>query len=129
MVLGAPNTYPEYGDIQTAWAPSKKGREAEFLYLSFEKVQYVNKIEIYETFNPGSVVSVHLRNIETGEWVPAYRGKVENDLPAKSRIKTIDIPLTEYLVDAVKIIMYTRQVDGWNEIDAVSITGFPFDDE
>ena len=123
VVLGAPDTYPEYGDIQTSWASKTKDGADEFLALAFDTAQFVNQIEIYETFNPGAVTAVSVRNVENGSWVPVYTGGKHKDLPKKSRIMTIDFPQTVYKVDAVKINIASRSVPGWNEIDAVAIIG------
>ena len=123
VVLGAPDTYPEYGDIQTAWASRTSDGADEFLTVAFDTAQYVDQIEIYETYNPGAVTSIAARNVDNGSWTHIYEGHVEKDLAKRSRIMTIDIPETSFLVDAIRINISSRQVKGWNEIDAVSISG------
>lgn len=123
VVLGAPDTYPEYGDIQTAWASRTSDGADEFLSVAFDTAQYVNQIEIYETYNPGAVTSIAARNVENGSWTPIYEGRVEKDLAKQSRIMIVDIPETSFLVDAIRINISSRHVSGWNEIDAVSING------
>ncbi len=123
VVLGAPDTYPEYGDIQTAWAPKTRDGGIEFLTLSIDTAQYVNQIDVYETFNPGAVTSISVRNAENGSWSPVYTGDVEKNLAEKARIMKVDFPQTSYPVDAVKITMASDQVLGWNEIDAVKVIG------
>lgn len=123
VALGEPDTYPEYGDIQTAWAPKKMDGGLEYLALGFDSAQYVNLIEVYETYNPGSITEVLVRNYETGSWVSVYSGSAEIDLVEVSRIKSFPIEITDFLVDGVKIIMDTKTVSGWNEIDAIFISG------
>lgn len=123
VVLGAPDTYPEYGDIQTAWAPKTMDGSDEYLALAFDTAQYVDQIEIYETYNPGAVTIVEVRNTENQSWVPVYYGDVVNNLPKRARIMKIDIPLTAYLVDAIRFNIASKRASGWNEIDAVSISG------
>ncbi|WP_235298114.1 hypothetical protein [Portibacter marinus] len=124
VVLGAPDTYPDYGDKLTAWASKTADGQDEFLTLAFDTAQYVNNVSIYETFNPGAVTGVSVRNTDNGSWVPVYTGAAERRVPRMARIKEISFPKTSFLVDAVKINIASRQVSGWNEIDAVSISGF-----
>lgn len=123
VVLGAPDTYPQYGDIQTAWAPKTSDSPGEFLAVTFDTAQYVNQIDIYETYNPGAITSVEIRNAENGNWVQVYVGAPELNLAKQSRIKKIDFPQAKFTVDAVRIWLASQQVSGWNEIDAVIIIG------
>ena len=124
VVLGAPDTYPLYCDIQTAWASKTADGQNEFLTLAFDTAQYVNNISIYETYNPGAVIAVFVRNSQNGSWVPVYSGQVERGLKKEARIKEVIFPQTTFLVDAVKINIASRSISGWNEIDAVSISGY-----
>lgn len=123
VVLGEPDTYPEYGDIQTAWASRYPDEMVELLAISFDTAQYVNNVSIYETFNPGAVSEVSVRNKEDGSWMTVYEGGIELGLKAASRIMEINFTTTSFLVDAVRINISSVLVEGWNEIDAVSISG------
>lgn len=124
VVLGTPDTYPKYGDIQTAWASKTSDGADEFLAIAFDTAQYVDKIEIYETYNPGAVTSIAVRNKENGSWSPVYETSADSKLPKKSRILEVDIAKTTFLVDAIRLNVSSRKVSGWNEIDAVAISGF-----
>ncbi|WP_235291407.1 hypothetical protein [Portibacter lacus] len=124
VILGEPDTYPDYGDEVTAWASKTKDDADEMIAIAFDTAQYVNNISIYETYNPGAVSAVSVRNKENGSWVPVYSDGYELNLKAESRIMQIDFPTTTFLVDAVKINIASKVIKGWNEIDAVSISGF-----
>jgi len=124
VALGSPDTYPDYGDIQTAWASKTADGKDEFLTIAYDTAQTVNNISIYETFNPGAVTEVSIRNKSNGFWISVYSGEADLHLPKKSRIMEISFPTTQFLVDAVKIAVSSNKVAGWNEIDAVSISGF-----
>ncbi len=124
VVLGHPDTYPEYGDKVTAWASKTSDNADEYLTIAYDSAQYVNHVSIYETFNPGAVSAISVRNKENGSWVPVYSDGVELGLAREARIMEVRFPITDFLVDAVKINIASRQVSGWNEIDAVSISGF-----
>ena len=49
------------GDINGAWAQGNRAND-EFLIVEFGRAVYPVQIHIYETFNPGAVVKVSVRN-------------------------------------------------------------------
>ena len=77
-------------------------------------------MSIYETYAPGAVNKVSLRNAGTGVWTEVWSGAAAAQL-AVARIFTVTFPLTAYPVDAVRIDLDSPAVPDWNEIDAVSI--------
>jgi hypothetical protein len=127
--LGKENVFPAYGDNSNAWSPSTADNNREYLVLGFDTAQTINTIQIYETWYPGSIDSVYLRNSDTGKWTVIYSKLAETNLPDQARIKSIFLVETTYLVDAIRIAMNSPAVSGdpdiqgWNEIDAVAITG------
>lgn len=123
QALGKENAYPNYGDMKTAWAPLEADKYREFLVLGLDIPQTAKTIEIYETFNPGAIDTVFIRKVETGQWVKIYSKPARNDLPAQARIFSIFLNETTFLIDAIRIAVNSPAVKGWNEIDAVAITG------
>jgi hypothetical protein len=117
---GKPDVYPAYGANQNAWRPLSENAGREYLTLSFNQQRPVNGIAIYETFNPGSIDTVYIRNAQNGEWTLIWSG-VASRLNPVSNIFQIEFPLTSYPVDAVKICMNTGAVNGFNQIDAVGL--------
>lgn len=122
QALGKPNTYPKYGDFTTAWASLTEDEKREYLELGFDTLQTIKKIEIYETFNPGAIDSIYLRDASSKKWTVVYSKPIKS-LPAAARIFTIQIIETPYFVDAIRLALNSKDVKGWNEIDAVAITG------
>ena len=127
--LGKENVYPNYGDNSNAWAPSTADNNREYIIVGFDTAQTINTIQIYETWYPGSIDTVYLHNSDTGKWKLIYSRAAETSLPELARIKSIYLVETTYLVDAIRIAMNSPAVSsdpdihGWNEIDAVAITG------
>lgn len=125
-VLGKEDVYPNYGDNANAWAAKTANTQREFMELSFDSAQTVTQVEIYETYSPGAVYEVALRQM-SGEWIVVYDEpavKPEND--EEARIFTIEVEPPVYNVNAVRIDLDCTTIDGWNEIDAVALTGrFP----
>lgn len=117
--LNEPDVYPTYGDIQYAWSPTNPDNPREFLELRFANPGPINFINIYETFNPGAIDTVYVKD-PTGAWVRVY---AENALPAaeEARILNIPIPQTTFNVTDIRIALNSAAVPGFNEIDAVGI--------
>ena len=121
QVLGPPDVYPEYGDVDKAWAPSAKDGGEEYIEVSFPYEGPVCGIVVYETYNPGAIVKVLLKDTEGNYHTAWERSGGEKAAEEKSRIFKITFPLTDFSVSSVKIILDTSLVPGWNEIDAIGI--------
>ncbi|MBL7844704.1 MAG: hypothetical protein JNK44_12620 [Cyclobacteriaceae bacterium] len=121
--LGEENVYPNYGDLEKSWAPLTQDNQREYIVLGFEPYQTIHTIEIYETYNPGAIDTVFIRNAHTKKWEKIYAKPARTDLPKASRIFSIYFRETTYLVDAVRLALNSPAVEGWNEIDAVAISG------
>ncbi|CAF4298337.1 unnamed protein product, partial [Rotaria sordida] len=61
QIMGPPKFYPRRGDITGVRAQDLQAND-EFIIVEFEQVVYSEQIDIYETFNPGAVVKVLIRN-------------------------------------------------------------------
>ncbi|MEI8075687.1 MAG: LamG-like jellyroll fold domain-containing protein, partial [Bacteroidota bacterium] len=120
QILGAPNTYPEYGDLPTAWSPLSEKSNREFIELEFNESKRINFVDIYETFNPGSIDSVFVKNLNTDQYVLVYSASPDSTING-SRILPIRFPLTNFPVSMVKITMNSPAVSGFKGIDAVAI--------
>ena len=67
QLLGPPTVFPAYGDINGVWAAaSVEGSTMEYVELEFGGPMYVRGLEVYETYRPGAVVRVALRNVTAG---------------------------------------------------------------
>jgi hypothetical protein len=121
--LGEENVFPNYGDLEFSWAPLTQDNQREFIVLGFETPQTIHTIEIYETYNPGAIDTVFVRNEGTGEWRKVYSKPARTDLPLESRVFAIYFQETTFLVDAIRLALNSPAVPGWNEIDAVAIGG------
>lgn len=120
QALGPPNTYPAYGDYGTAWAPRTSDGQREYLVLGFSDVAPASGVSVYETYHPGAVDTVYVRNAATGQFVKVWQGTAAPALP-QARIFTVQFPQTAFNVDAVRLAINSPAVPSWNEIDAVRI--------
>ena len=120
--LGPENVYPAFGDIDSAWASLSEDDQREFIELGYDVNQTVEKIEIFETYNPGAIDTVYLRDASTMQWQLIWTDSafIYGDT---SRIFIINISETSYNVDGIRLDLNSPVVPGWNEIDAVAISG------
>ena len=122
QMLGEPDFYPNYGDDRRAWAPSSQDAGLQWVELGFAEAVYVETVDIYETFNPGSIVKVEL--IDTmGRWHVIWEGTGGRAATSSARVFSVKNDIVTVPCQRVRITLDTDSVSGWNEIDAVSITG------
>jgi hypothetical protein len=125
QTLDTPNTYPDYGDIETAWTSFGRDVQREYLELGyFASPEPVRSIAIFETYNPGFVDTVYVKNPMTDLWEVVYQDSAY-DAGDTSRIFIINFPETSFNVSAIRIAIEELKVNGWNEIDAVAISSDP----
>ncbi|KAL9656922.1 hypothetical protein ABK040_007014 [Willaertia magna] len=128
-IVGASNTYPEYGDLRTAWAPSKSKGAQEYLELEYDIPVYISEVRVYETYNPGSLykITIYSSNDKVNKEVIYDDETKANVLPAKSRIFIPTIDLQKSLAKPCNILYFdidTTKNTSWYEIDAVLLCGF-----
>lgn len=121
QILGLPNVYPSYGDIAEAYNPSGFGAQRDFIDLEFDNNGPIDSIFIYETFTPGYVDSVFVKNPLTQNWDLVY-GSIAAPAPASARIFAIGFPMTTYNVREVRLCLANDTASDWIEIDAVAIS-------
>jgi hypothetical protein len=120
QALGAPDVFPDYSDDELAWASWSKDGYREFLSLAYAAPIQVQSIVIYETYNPGAVDRVELRDAGTGDWNEVWTGTAAS-AGSDARAFIVAIPKTAYLVSGVRIELDCTVVSGRNEIDAIAI--------
>ncbi len=121
QATGEPDT-DACGDFTTAWA-SRSSTGNDMLALEFDLEVIPTQINIYETYNPGSIVRVDVGNSDTGD---VFELPNSADPPGNTDcpgVFTVDVTAIDTPVD--RVIIYLDQTIGgsWNEIDAVELVG------
>jgi hypothetical protein len=127
-MIGKSNTYPNYGDIKTAWAPSKIfSKEYEYLEIQFEKKVIPMEIEIYETYTPGSLIKIFMKKKE--EYIEIYSGicflKQGNSEICKNESRIFKPKLKKFNIrtNVFYLIIDITNNTKWYEIDAIKLIG------
>ncbi len=120
QLLGAPDVYPDYGDMPGAWTASNEDDPREFVELGFDNPIPISFIDIYETYKPGAIDTVYVKNPDNGLFEIVYTNTAA---PAgdTARVLHITFPITSFDVSEIRISMDNSAVLDWNEIDAVKI--------
>lgn len=121
QVTGEPDTL-DGGDTPTAWAAAFADSEAESLDLTFDQPVIPAGIEIYESYNPGAIVTIEVLDPNTDEWVVVWEGTADT---AGQDVAVFSPALTavDFATAQVRLTIDEPAVVGWNEIDAVKLIG------
>ena len=118
QATGAPDT-PEAGDRVTAWASLEPDGGPEWLRLGYAKAVHIAEVRIRESYSPGAVcqVSAFLRDgTETVLW--------QGEDPTRAAPSDFVVQAPQDVESAsIQVYLDTRQVQSWNEIDAVELVG------
>ncbi len=120
QATGEPDT-SECGDYTSAWASSSSTGQ-DTLTLEYAVAVIPQEISVYQTYNPGSIISVSLITVD-GETItlPDSADPPGNtDCPGVFKLNVEDV---NQLVTGV-IVELDQSIGGsWNEIDAVELVG------
>jgi hypothetical protein len=123
--LGPPDA-TACSDHSNAWASQSADGQREFLVLRFANPAEVNRVRIFQTYKPGAIDTVYLRNVATGTWNKIFDTTAGEQPCPQRMILEINFTKTTYKVDAMRIALNSPAVPDWNEIDAVElVTNLP----
>lgn len=110
-----------HGDNARAWAPKTADAAEEWLELTYATAVRARAVRVVQSFNPGTIVRIDLLP-ETGAPITVWTGP-DRTIYAKGEIGLLqaDFEPPAQLVKGVRIVLDTRVVAGWNEIDAVQL--------
>ncbi|KAH9499206.1 hypothetical protein Btru_004449 [Bulinus truncatus] len=120
QILGRPKVYPQYGDMQGAWA-SESIDSFQFIEIEFEKAVTPEAINIFETYNAGGTVAVKAMN-PFNQWEILWNTKAPKNL-TYSRVFSPPLKEVKYATNKIRIDIDCTSAGTWCEIDAVELVG------
>ena len=120
QVTGKPDT-AEAGDQQTAWASGTQDGSDEWLMVEYKTPVWAYALNIYETYNPGSVVRITAFTLDDRE-VEVWR-RAHPAIPSTPGQIFRPAFTSRVLTNRLKVYLASSIVPGWNEIDAVGLRG------
>ena len=118
QTLGPPNT-PGAGDIETAWASRTQDGQDEWLELEYAVPIEPTEVIVHETYNPGAVYKVSGYS-KSGMEAELWSGEDPTETTKPRGISKLKIDV-KYKTKLIRIHLRSKEVPGWNEIDAVGI--------
>lgn len=118
QVLGPPDVYPGSGDLPAAWASLAQDAGFETITVRWTIGVDARALVWVETLNPGAVVRVDDVS-EPARPVILFEG-TEPTTGAASSVVRLGFP-SRRSIRAVRLVLDTRKVAGWNELDAVGL--------
>ena len=119
QATGAPDT-TSYGDYSTAWAPDVLDGGIEWIELTYDVAVIPERVTVWETSGNGFVTLIEAWDDASGGWLTLWQGA--DDSPAAVHGFSPPLEPTEAATRRVRISVDTA-VEGWNEVDAVELSG------
>lgn len=117
QATGPPDTEGA-GDLRTAWASATRDDQDEWLELSYAEEIKPVEIHVVETYNPGALVKV---TAATGDMEAVLWKGVDPTARDAGRGTSIVKATANVKTNKIRIHLASKDVPGWNEIDAVGI--------
>ncbi len=118
QVLGPPDVFPAYGDLNKAWASKGADDRDEFIEVGFAHAEPISGVEIYETFNPGAIDKLELVTVK-GRRIDVPVTTTHS--PGVASRSELDLRCTREPIASVRVHLDSVAVAGWNEIDAIGV--------
>ncbi len=123
QALGKPDKLPATGQSEVAWAPATPDNpNGEFIHVRFATPMRVQQIAIGESNGPGAVKEIILFDTEGKKYTVYKNDQIKSEYITGGRIFRHYMPLTDYLVDEVKVVLNTQAILGMNQIDCIGIS-------
>ncbi|XP_062566002.1 F-box/LRR-repeat protein 4-like, partial [Saccostrea cucullata] len=122
QILGKPNVYPRYGDSSGTWTQaSGQLNENQFIQVRFPEKVWLTEVNIYETYNAGTVKRILARDKEN-QWMEIFK-VFRVHLIRKARKFSPKLKKVNFPVNELRIEVDCSVSPSWVEIDAVEIVG------
>jgi hypothetical protein len=118
QATGRPNT-KEAGDKTTAWASAEPDGQDEWLELEYAEEVMPVAVLVYETFNPGALFRV-CGFTASGMEAELWSGEDPTPRTAAMGVSEVKVD-SKLMTRRVRIYLKSKEVPGWNEIDAVGL--------
>lgn len=118
QATGEPDTEGS-GDLVTAWASRTQDEQDEWLELEYDQAFQPTGVIVHETFNPGALNRITMFQSNTEE-VDAWRGTDPTPRTADHGVSIVSVNVP-FETKKIRLYLASRDVPGWNEIDAVGL--------
>jgi outer membrane protein OmpA-like peptidoglycan-associated protein len=121
QLLGKPNKLPQAESGASAWRSAQPDAGEEWVKVGFETPMEIRQVVIAENFGAGCVTNVVAYDTQNKEY-SLYKSKPETSKRGAGMHRIWLPQLTAFKVAAIKVVLDTKLVAGWNELDAIGIS-------
>ncbi len=116
---------PAHSDDARAWASQRPNGGEEWLEVTFARAVFATGVRVVQSQFPGAIVRIDA-TLADGNAVTVWSGP-DKAVYEAGMIGVLEgtFAATKTPVARLKIVLDTRLVSGWNEIDAVQLVGDP----
>ncbi len=115
-MLGAPNVFPQWGDLPGTWAPASASSPEEAVVLQFSSTA-TRQILVFETYGVGGLHQVY--DVSGGAPVLLWAG-TPGPAIAEARVLAITLQQPRQIA-ALRLVTSPAAVAEYTEIDAVAL--------
>lgn len=121
QVIGAPDVYPRYGDLEGSWTPNVKDSK-QFIEVQFAEAVCITGVEIYETYFAGAVKAVKAK--DGNSWITLWSTSPVQVLKyARIFSPPLSIELMTSPTKDLRIEVDVSASNNWVELDAIQLQG------
>ena len=118
QLVGKPNKLPQAESGGTAWRPAQEDGGEEWLKVGFSKPTTIRQVAVAQNFGGGCITKIIAYDSKGTEYL-IFERKTSDTSPL---FRLIFSKQTAFAVAAIKVVLDTKLVGGWNEIDAVGVS-------
>ncbi|XP_041365205.1 uncharacterized protein LOC121380454 [Gigantopelta aegis] len=120
QVLGAPDIYPNYGDLEQAWTPIVINAN-QWIQVEIPESVYVMEVRVYETWNGGALKAISVR-APNSTWVQVWQ-TTQLVKVSESRIFSPTFNMTSFLSNTIRLDLDLTFFNVSVGIDAIKVVG------
>jgi outer membrane protein OmpA-like peptidoglycan-associated protein len=121
QALGKPSKLPQAQSGASAWRPAQENTGNEWIKVGFDAPAPVRQVAVAENFGAGCIVQILAYDPQGKEYL-LHQNTEPQPKPAGRMWRVVLKAPTPYAVAAIKVVLNTQKVAGWNEIDAIGVS-------
>lgn len=137
-IAGPPEVFPDHGEAEKAWQPNELGEfgvpdwRKQWVEVRLEVPVVVERVEVYETWHPGSLYRIstwHEEHGDHGEWDVIWSGEPDiverfpDPTVTASDITSPTLCPSSFTTDRVRLDFDMVSFDHWIAVDSVRVIG------
>jgi len=121
QALGRPNKLPQAESGASAWRPAQEDDNEQWIQVGFDTPAPVRQVAVAENFGAGCIKKIMAYDPQGKEYLLHQNTEAPPKIKGRMWRVILKAP-TSYAVASLKVVIDTRKIAGWNEIDAIGVS-------